>query len=59
MKTKSSRGNTCAQVFTDGSLFYVHLMQSKADAHEGLAAFGHDVGIPREIVSDNNKEQTE
>ncbi|GFH50560.1 hypothetical protein CTEN210_07036 [Chaetoceros tenuissimus] len=58
MKSKSSRSNTCAQVFTDGALAYVHPMQSKADAHEGLAAFGQDVGIPMEIISDNSIEQT-
>ncbi|GFH48949.1 hypothetical protein CTEN210_05425 [Chaetoceros tenuissimus] len=58
MKRKSSRSNTCAQVFTDGALAYVHPMQSKADAHEGLAAFGQDVGIPMEMISDNSKEQT-
>ncbi|GFH62123.1 hypothetical protein CTEN210_18599 [Chaetoceros tenuissimus] len=58
MKSKSSRSNTCAQVFTDGALAYVHPMQSKADAHEGLAAFGQDVGIPMEMISDNSKEQT-
>lgn len=58
MKSKSSRGNICVQVFTDGSFSYVHPMHSKADAHEGLAAFGQDVGVPREMVSDNSKEQT-
>ena len=58
MKTKSSRGNNCAQVFTDGAFAYVHPMESKAQAHEGLAAFGQDVGIPMEMISDNSKEQT-
>ena len=58
MKTRSSRGNICAQLFTDGSFSYVQPMQSKADAYEGLAAFGHDIGIPRDMVSDNSKEQT-
>lgn len=43
----------------DGALSYVHPVQGKADAHEGLAAFGQEVGVPREMVPDNSKEQTE
>lgn len=43
-------------MFTDGAFTCAHPMSSKVDAREGLAAFGQDAGIPREMISDNSKE---
>ena len=59
-KTKSIRGNTCAQLWTDGTggtFFYPK--QSKSKAHETISAVIHDLGaIPAEVMTDNAKEET-
>jgi hypothetical protein len=55
---RSLRGNTCAQVFTNGK--YVHLEpgDKKSQAGEALGAMIDKVGIPDTIVFDGAKEQT-
>ena len=58
-KIKSARGNTCAQVWTNGQgydLFYP--LRTKADAYSTISRMVHDMdGIPEVIVSDGAAEQ--
>jgi len=57
-KHKSVRGFNCAQIFTDGKGFYrVYPMQRKGDAHHALSQFIHDVGIPKNCLSDLAQEE--
>jgi hypothetical protein len=52
-KTKSVRGYTCAQLFTDGHKFIrIYPMSKKADAHHALTQFIQDVGIPKNCLVD-------
>jgi hypothetical protein len=55
---KSVRGFTCAQLFTDGHGFSrVYPMKSKADAHHSLMQFIHEVGIPKDLLTDGALEE--
>ena len=46
-KQKSTIGNTCAQMFTDGKGFtYAHPMKSKVQAGDALQKVTIDVGVP-------------
>ena len=58
-KTKSLKGNTCCQIFTDGCGF-IHAvpMKSKREAGRALRSFIHDFGIPKTMSFDGSKEQT-
>jgi hypothetical protein len=52
-KSKSVRGYTCAQLFTDGHKFVrIYPMSRKADAHHSLAQFIQEVGIPKNCLVD-------
>ena len=56
----SIRGNTCAQVFTNGQgydLFYP--MKLESEAADALNEVIRTVGVPKELVSDNAKAQIE
>ena len=58
MKTKSLKGNSCAQIFTDGEGFvWIEPMKSKAEAGESLKKLIQDVGIPNALTFDGSKEQ--
>jgi hypothetical protein len=46
------QGNTCAQVFTNGSFTTVHLLDSKAKVAQALTKFADNVGIPNSLLSD-------
>jgi hypothetical protein len=48
----SIQGNTCAQVFTNGSFTTVHPLDSKAKVAQALTEFADDVGIPDSLLSD-------
>jgi hypothetical protein len=48
----SIQGNTCAQVFTNGSFTTVHPLDSKAKVAQALTEFANDVGIPNSLLSD-------
>jgi hypothetical protein len=57
---RSLRGNGCAQVFTNGmgyNLFY--LLKKKSEASEALNEVIQMVGVPKELVSDGAKAQTQ
>ncbi len=57
-KTKSLKGNTCCQLFTDGKGFIHSIpMKSKKNAGKALREFIQDFGIPRKIAYDGSKEQ--
>ncbi len=50
---RSVRGYTCAQIFTDGHGFVrIYPMRSKSDAHHALMRFIHEVGIPKNLLTD-------
>lgn len=57
-KSKSLKGHTCAQVFTDGKGF-IHAvpMKSKKEAGDALRQFINDFGIPIKMAYDGAKEQ--
>ena len=56
-RTKSLRGNTCAQIFATAFHFVrAYPMKDKKHAHESLDDFFHEVGVPQVLVPDNAKE---
>ena len=56
-KQKSSIGNTCDQIFTDGEVFvYVHPMKYKSQAGEDLNVTTRDIGVPKTLILDNTGE---
>ena len=55
---KSIRGNTCAQVFTNGKFVHIELVARKSQAGEALNSMIDEVGIPDKLVFDGAKEQT-
>jgi predicted hotdog family 3-hydroxylacyl-ACP dehydratase len=58
--TKSLKGNTCAQVFTNGTgydLFYP--LKKESLASEALTEVIRSIGIPKELVSDGAKAETQ
>ncbi len=56
---KSKAGHTCAQIFINDLRFmFVVPMTSKGEAPYALRVFLDNVGLPKEIVSDNSWEQT-
>ena len=57
-KVKSIRGNTCANVFTQGRFTKVVPMKSRSDAGQSLVDFTDDVGIPERLVKDGAGELT-
>jgi hypothetical protein len=55
---KSVRGYTCAQLFIDGHGFSrVYLMKSKGDAHHALMQFIHEIGVPKDLLTDGALEE--
>lgn len=55
---KSSRGNTCMQLFvSDKGFLFVVPMKSKADAPAALKMFAKEVGAPKAIIADSSGEQ--
>ena len=56
-KTKSLKGNVCAQVFVTENFIRVYPMRSKGQAGEPFREFTDDVGAPNEIVVDQAPEQ--
>lgn len=58
-KTKSLKGNTCAQIYSNGKGFtWVEPMKSKVEAGKTLKKFIQDVGIPNALTTDGSLEQT-
>ena len=57
-KVKSIRGNTCANVFTQGQFTKVVSMTAQSDAGQSLVDFTGDVGIPERLVTDGAGEFT-
>jgi hypothetical protein len=55
---KSLRGNTSAQLFTNGKFVHLEPMERKSQAGEALHSMVDEVGIPDKIVFDGSKEQT-
>ena len=55
-KVTSIQGNTCAQVYTNGSFITVHPLDSKAKIAQSLTEFTDDVGIPDTLLSDGAPE---
>jgi hypothetical protein len=56
--TKSLRGNTCAQIFTNGKFVHLEPNVRKSQAGKSLNSMIDDVGIPDRIIFDGAKEQT-
>jgi hypothetical protein len=54
---KSIRGNTCAQMFTNGKFVHLEPIVRKALAGEALQSMVNEVGIPDKMVFDGAKEQ--
>ena len=54
---KSIRGNTCAQLFTNGKFVHLEPITRKALAGEALQSMVDQVGIPDKMVFDGAKEQ--
>ena len=58
-KAKSTRGNTCSQLFVSYKGFItVYNMKSKADFKHALQLFCKEVEVPIDLVVDPSKEQT-
>jgi len=57
-KVKSKRGNTCANVYTQGKFTRVIPMTSRKDAGKSLVEFTDDVGIPDRLITDGATEFT-
>lgn len=58
-KGKSTRGNTCAQLFvSDKGYIALYLMKSKGQYLQALQQFCKDVGIPSQLLVDPSGEQT-
>ena len=57
-KVISIQGNTCAQVFTNGSFTTVHQLNLKARVAQALTEFANNVGIPDMLLSDGAAEVT-
>ena len=58
-KGKSSRGNTCAQIFvSDKGFVAIYPMESKGDFLNALHQFCKEVGVPVSLVVDPSGEQT-
>jgi hypothetical protein len=55
---RSLRGNTCAQVFTNGKYVHMEPGERKSQAGEALRSMINKVGIPDIIIFDKAKEQT-
>ena len=56
---KSSRGNTCAQLFvSDKGYVALYPLKSKGDFPQALKQFCKDVGVPLKLVCDPSGEQT-
>ena len=56
---KSSRGNTCVQLFvTDKGFVYVVPMKSKADVLKAVKQFAKEIGAPDAIICDHSGEQS-
>jgi hypothetical protein len=55
---KSSRGNTCVQLFvTDKGFIYVVPMKRKGDVLQALKQFAKEIGAPDAIICDAAREQ--
>ena len=57
-KVKSKLGNTCANVYTQGTFTRVVPMTSRKDAGKSLIEFTDDVGIPERLITDGATEFT-
>ena len=58
-KLRSTRGNTCAQLFvTDKGFLFVVPMRTRGDVLHALKAFVRAVGAPEAFVLDPSGEQT-
>ena len=57
-KVKSIRGNTYANLFTQGRFTKVVPMTARSDAGQLLVDFMDDVGIPKRLITDDAGEFT-
>ena len=56
---KSSRGNTCCQLFiTDKGFLHVVPMKRKSEVYMAVKMFTKEIGVPNAIIHDMGKEQT-
>lgn len=57
-KGKSSRGNSCAQIFvSDKGFVAIYPMQSKSEFVDALQMFCKEVGVPHDLILDPSGEQ--
>jgi hypothetical protein len=57
--SKSLKGNKCAQVFTNGIGYLFYPLEKESDAADALNEVIRTVGIPKELVSDGAKAETQ
>ena len=58
-KAKSTRGNTCMQIFvSDKGFVHVVPMRSKGDFLKALKSFAKEIGVPEALIVDPSGEQT-
>jgi hypothetical protein len=58
--TKSLRGNKCAQLFTNGTGYDVfYPLKKESDVGDALNEFICTVGVPKELISDGAKAETQ
>ena len=51
--TKSTRGNTCCQIFvTDKSLVHVEPLRKRSDLIRALKSFAKEIGVPEATIVD-------
>jgi hypothetical protein len=56
-KVKSLRGNSCAEVFTNGKFIHLEPMEKKSNAGDAIGTFAEEVGVPDTLVFDGSREQ--
>ena len=57
---KSLKGNKCAQVFTNGMGYdLIYPLKKESDASEALTEVIRSIGIPKELVSDGARAETQ
>jgi hypothetical protein len=57
-KAKSTRGNTCAQIYVPDNMFVaVHPMETQSDYLKLLKRFAKEVRVPKAIVCDSHPSQ--
>lgn len=58
-RVKSTRGNTCAQLFvTDSTYVHIYPMKKKSEVLTAIQNFAKEIGAPRSMICDPSRVQT-